>query len=219
MRSGNLSLRSSLIAILSAILIALLIRWTWVEAYRIPNSSMQPTLLAGDTIFVSKSAFGIRLPFLNEPLTSGRTPRRGEVILYEKSSFEQSQVFVRRVLAIAGDEISIRKGKVYLNQKPLTWAPGSETQDEFSCGKENDNYHVCWSATPLLDMKPIRVPEGSLFVLSDFRTALKTGDGIISLKSLRGTALRVWMSVEPKSLNPSFWFSRIRWGRLFQRIF
>ena len=65
-----------------AILIALTIRWLFLEAYVIPSGSMLPTLLINDHIFVNKLAYGIRVPFSKVWLLEIDKPERGEVIIF-----------------------------------------------------------------------------------------------------------------------------------------
>jgi signal peptidase I len=74
-------------AIGSAILIVLLINQFLLQAYRIPSESMVPTLLVGDRIFVDKMIFGPELVPGAVKLPSPRTPRRGEVIIFENPTY------------------------------------------------------------------------------------------------------------------------------------
>ena len=62
---------------LAAVLVALLLRGFVVEAFRIPSGSMVPTLLAGDHVFVSKLAYGVRVPFTHLRLVERGVPAAG----------------------------------------------------------------------------------------------------------------------------------------------
>lgn len=101
--------------VLIAAVAALLLRST-VQTYSIPSGSMSPTLEAGDHIVVTP----LGLPFLN------RSPQRGDVVVF-RSPMVSDEFFVKRVIAIPGDEIEIRDRDVMVNGRPLSepWiAPG-----------------------------------------------------------------------------------------------
>jgi len=106
-----------------AILIALLIRAFLFEAFKIPSGSMIPTLLVGDHIFVNKFVYGIRLPFIGYPLTTWRTPKRGEIIVFEfpgNDPKSKGKDFIKRVVAVAGDRVRLRDNVLYVNGEPVS---------------------------------------------------------------------------------------------------
>src|SRR5512141_1647015 len=63
------------------ILIVFLLRSFLVEPFKIPSSSMRPTLLVGDFILVNKFTYGIRLPVINAKIISINEPERGDVMV------------------------------------------------------------------------------------------------------------------------------------------
>ena len=67
------------------ILLVLLIRSFLYEPFRIPSDSMMPTLLDGDFIFVSKFAYGLRLPVLNTRIVELGSPQRGDVVVFRQA--------------------------------------------------------------------------------------------------------------------------------------
>ncbi len=101
----------------AAVLVALLVRAFVVEAFGIPSSSMAPTLLAGDHIFVSKLAYGVRIPFTHLRLLKLGAPRRGDVIVFE-SPRNRSMDVVKRVVGIPGDVVELREQVLYVNGVP-----------------------------------------------------------------------------------------------------
>jgi signal peptidase I len=101
-------------AVVAAVILALVLRAFVVEAFRIPSGSMAPTLLAGDQVFVSKLAYGVRIPFTHLRLLERGTPRRGDVIVFE-SPRERGVDVVKRVVGIPGDAIELREQVLYVN--------------------------------------------------------------------------------------------------------
>jgi signal peptidase I len=101
-------------AVLLAVLLALGLRAFVVEAYRIPSGSMAPTLLGGDHVFVSKLAYGVRLPLTHVRVLARRTPRRGDVIVFE-SPRQRGVDVVKRVVGVPGDVVELREQVLYVN--------------------------------------------------------------------------------------------------------
>ncbi len=75
-------LRENIETILSAILIALLIRIFLVEAYKIPSGSMIPTLIEGDHLLVNKFIYGVRIPIVGYKLPGFTSPERGDIVVF-----------------------------------------------------------------------------------------------------------------------------------------
>jgi signal peptidase I len=98
---------------LAAIPLACCTRAFVVEAFKIPGGSMAPTLLVGDHIFVSKSAYGAAIPFTRARLWTS-PPRRGEVVVFAFPE-HPNQDFVKRAIALPGDTLSTKGGHPSLN--------------------------------------------------------------------------------------------------------
>jgi len=103
------------------ILIVLLIRSFLFEPFRIPSDSMMPTLLDGDFIFVNKFAYGLRLPVVNRKIVPVGEPRRGDVIVFRLPS-DPSTNYIKRLVGLPGDHVSVRGRQVYINDKPMAVA-------------------------------------------------------------------------------------------------
>jgi signal peptidase I len=101
-----------------AVLIALGLRAFVIEAFKIPSSSMYPTLEIGDHIFVNKFIYGIRIPWTTTKFFQLRSPERGEVIVFIMPC-EPSRDFIKRVIAVAGDTVEVRCDVVYVNGKAI----------------------------------------------------------------------------------------------------
>src|SRR4051794_37844267 len=102
----------------AAVLIALALRAFVIEAFKIPSSSMYPTLEIGDHIFVNKFLYGIRIPWTNTKLFELRAPRRGEVIVFVQPC-EPDRDYIKRVVATAGETIEVRCNVVYVDGKAV----------------------------------------------------------------------------------------------------
>ena len=89
-----------------ALLVALVLRAFVVEAFRIPSSSMVPTLAVGDFLFVNKLAYGVRMPLADKLTAEWSQPARGDVIVFVYPC-ERSLDYIKRVVAVAGDIIDV----------------------------------------------------------------------------------------------------------------
>ncbi len=103
----------------AAVLIALGLRATVVEAFKIPSASMYPTLEIGDHIFVNKLAYGIRLPWSRTQLVSFQTPDRGDVIVFEQPCERPRRDYIKRVVALAGDTVEVRCNVLFVNARAV----------------------------------------------------------------------------------------------------
>ena len=101
-----------------AIVIALLLRAFVIEAFKIPSSSMYPTLEIGDHIFVSKFLYGVRIPFSEKKIFQVRPPKRGEVAVFLwPCNYERD--YIKRIVAVAGDTVEVRCDVLYVNGKAV----------------------------------------------------------------------------------------------------
>jgi signal peptidase I len=102
-------------------LLALLFMRAFVaEPYKIPSGSMIPTLLIGDHILVSKSSYDLRIPFTDIQVVKISDPRRGEVVVFKYPNYEQDpsregQFFIKRLIGLPGDRVSLDKGRISIN--------------------------------------------------------------------------------------------------------
>ncbi|GAB4175952.1 MAG: signal peptidase I [Wenzhouxiangellaceae bacterium] len=96
------------------LLLVLLFRSFVFEPFKIPSGSMQPSLLIGDFIVVSKFAYGLRLPVLHTKILDTGEPRRGEVFVF-RSVEEPGVNMIKRVIGLPGDTITYRNKKLYIN--------------------------------------------------------------------------------------------------------
>jgi signal peptidase I len=109
-------------ALLTAILIAFVIRSFIVEPFKIPSSSMVPTLLIGDHIFVNKFIYGLRPPFTKKHFFQFKTPARGEVVVFIYPE-DESKDYIKRVVGLPGDKIKFEGMDVIINGEKLKREP------------------------------------------------------------------------------------------------
>jgi len=124
------------------------IRTAVVEAYRIPSSSMEDTLLIGDFLMVNKFLYGIRTPdWIGIPFTGIgfdvphtripglRKPRRGDVIVF-KYPRDPSQNYIKRCVGLPGDTLEIRDKVLLINGEVIGDPPKAKYTDWRICPKE-----------------------------------------------------------------------------------
>jgi len=89
-----------------------------IEAFKIPSSSMYPTLEIGDHIFVNKFIYGLRIPYTSTKFLELRGPRRGEVIVFMQPC-QRERDYIKRVIATAGQTVEVRCDVVYVDGKAV----------------------------------------------------------------------------------------------------
>jgi len=98
----------------TAVLIALALRAFVVEAFKIPSSSMYPTLEINDHIFVNRFIYGARIPWTMTKLFSLASPKRGDVIVFNYPC-DPDRDYIKRVIATAGQSVEVRCNVVYVD--------------------------------------------------------------------------------------------------------
>jgi signal peptidase I len=100
--------------ILIAAILAMFIRTFIVQPFKIPSSSMFPTLKPGDRIFVSKFLYGAQVPFTDISLPEVRSPQLGDIVVF-LSPIEKKKYLVKRFIASGGQKLEIKKGNIFID--------------------------------------------------------------------------------------------------------
>jgi signal peptidase I len=174
-------------ALIFALILALIIRAFLIQAYRIPSSSMEDTLLKGDHILATKYNYGVTVPFATYKIFgSDIIPKRGDVIIF---TFPQNHEmdFVKRVVGLPGDTVAIINKKVFINGKE--YVQGHE--------KYTDPLIVDRGISVIRDNMPeTLIKKGNIFVMGDNRDQSYDSRfwGQLPLENVKGKALIIYFS-------------------------
>jgi signal peptidase I len=196
------------------ILAVLVLRSFLVEPFRIPSSSMMPTLLIGDFILVNKFSYGLRLPVLDKKIVDIGEPQRGDVVVFRYPR-DPSTDYIKRLIGLPGDHIAYRNKTLYINDEPQPQAPigyyegagsgarmtGAQMSRE-KLGAVEHSILIEPRAPDLpygcqvLAQGEVVVPAGHYFVMGDNRDNSNDSRcwGWVPEKNLVGKAFGIWMS-------------------------
>lgn len=99
------------------------------EPFKIPSSSMVPTLVVGDLILVNKFTYGIRLPIINKKIIDINNPQRGDVMVF-KYPKDTALDYIKRVVGVPGDKIVYKNKRLTVNGKKISYQPLPDYLDE-----------------------------------------------------------------------------------------
>ncbi|HEV7856963.1 MAG TPA: signal peptidase I, partial [Herminiimonas sp.] len=99
------------------------------EPFKIPSSSMVPTLQIGDLILVNKFTYGVRLPIINKKVIEVGDPQRGDVMVF-KYPENPSLDYIKRVVGIPGDTVTYRNKRLIINGEQVSYKPLPDYLDE-----------------------------------------------------------------------------------------
>lgn len=189
--------------VLWVVVITMVLRVSVAEAYRVEMSSMEDTLLPGDTVLGNKFLYGARLPLIGVRLPAIRHPKPGDIIVL-RHPVEIGQRLIKRVIAVEGQILEIRDKQLYVDNELVPLPEDGKFVDSrvLPMGVSNrDNYG------------PKIVPENSLFVMGDNRDISldSRGWGFASRDKVLGIAIIILYSWDHDPTKP-FW-KRIRWNR------
>lgn len=208
--------------------IFIFIRVFIIQTFTIISGSMENTLLIGDFLVLSKSAYGATIPFTHRHLPGYSAPARNDIVVF-KSHHESPQIdLVKRLVGLPGDTLSMRGGVLFLNGAPREEPYLKRTEGEAFDGNDP---RMDWQKSYLVDSVraepyfptrdnwgPIVVPSASYFMMGDNREQSLDSRywGFVPKRDLLGRAVSLYFSYD-KDVEGSF-FHHIRWHRSGQRL-
>ncbi|MGD0466446.1 MAG: signal peptidase I [Gammaproteobacteria bacterium] len=195
--------------------VVLLLRTFLVEPYRIPSSSMKPTLVEGDFILVNKYKYGLRLPIIHKKILSIGKVNRGEIIIFWQES--SKKILIKRVIGLPGDHIVYKDQNLYINNALIDMKDsGIAGHDAVSHRKteilsQNVQHDIYVNPNNIRAYKfdNIVVGKDSYFVMGDNRDNSNDSRfwGLVSEQDILGKAFFTWFSFDWE--NKVFRFDRI----------
>ena len=227
-----------------ALIIAVIIRSLLIQPFYIPSSSMEPTLLVGDRLFVTKYSYGYSrhsFPF-SPPLLKQRIlfsePKRGDVVVF-KTPADNRTDYIKRLIGLPGDKIQFIDSNLYINNSEVIKSRLSK-KNIIYCGNTvidvytfqeklpNGRSHITvyLKNFPFQNTDMFDVPDNHYFFLGDNRDCSKdsrflTSVGYVHKNNLVGKAQFIFFSSD-KSIGSFFafwkWHDSIRFNRFFKKI-
>ena len=188
-------------AIITALILALLIRAYIIQAFKIPSGSMIPTLVIGDHILVNKFLYGTKIPFSETMVLEFTKPEKGDIIVF-KYPEDPARDFIKRVVAVEGDVVESKNKAIYVN--------GKQTSEPYT--QHTDNSIRPMGIEPRDNFGPLIVPRNKYFVMGDNRDQSYDSRywGYVDRKDIKGKALILYWSWDSKNN----WVRFARIGRL-----
>jgi len=227
-----------------ALVIAIIIRSLLIQPFYIPSSSMEPTLLVGDRLFVTKYSYGYSkhsFPF-SPPIFKGRIiskkPKRGDIVVF-KTPADNRTDYIKRLIGLPGDRVQFIDSNLYINNSEIIKSRISKN-DKIYCGKKNIDVFTFEELLPnekkhntvylknysFQNSDLFIIPEDHYFFLGDNRDCSKdsrflTSVGYVHKDNLIGKAQFIFFSSD-KSIGSIFsfwkWNKSIRFNRFFKKI-
>lgn len=184
------------------LLLVLITRSFIIEPFRIPSSSLEPTLQIGDFVAVNKFIYGIRLPVIEKKIINISTPKRGDIVVFRWPPNPKFD-FIKRVIGLPGDEIRYENKQFFINGLAVQLTP-----TELSFAKQDNNFkefieylpektHHIYQRNDVSAFDfAVKVPKGHYLVIGDNRddSADSRFWGFVPDAYLRGKAFITWIS-------------------------
>ena len=227
-----------------ALIIALIIRSFLFQPFYIPSSSMEPNLLIGDRLFVTKYTYGYSkhsLPFspnFFDDRIFEKSPKRGDVIVF-KTPADNRTDYIKRLIGLPGDKIQIKNNNLYLNDNKIEKRKISNSINIY-CGNENIDVNFFQETLPngrsytavyrndgtMVNSDLYIVPQNHYFFMGDNRDCSKdsrylSSVGYVKFENLVGEAKLIFFSNDIKKgtfIKFWKWKKSLRTERFFRKI-
>lgn len=207
-------------------LLFLVIRTFVIQTWTVISGSMESTLLVGDFLVLSKSAYGATIPGTAVTLPGYSDPERGDIVVFR--GHHEPIDLVKRLVGVPGDTLQMRDGVLYLNGEPQTEPYAVHTDPD------TDGFHpwMEWQLEYLTDPSraaryrptrdswgPIAVPPGHYFVMGDNRDQSLDSRywGFVPASAIKGKAVMLYFSWDRNASGIPL-VGHVRWGRVGDRI-
>ena len=229
--------------IIEALLIALVFRTVLYHPFNIPSGSMEPTLLIGDYLFVSKFSYGysrysfpIDLSFIDGRIWEGDGPERGDIAVFRPPR-EPGTDYIKRIVGLPGDRIQMIEGVLHINGEAVEREPAGEWTGEGRFGsatgikqyRETLPNGVSYITLDMTENGPgdntrvYEVPPDNYFLMGDNRDNSQDSRfingtvGFVPAENLIGRADIIFFSVEQGTRAWEIW--RWPWSVRSDRLF
>ncbi len=227
-----------------ALIIAIIIRSLIIQPFYIPSSSMEPTLLIGDRIFVTKYSYGFSkhsFPFspnFSDNRFFSKKPEQGDLVVF-KTPADNRTDYIKRLIGLPGDEIQFVEGDILINKKKIL-RKETKISQAIKCGNYNLETKIFIETLPngvkymaaynkngtLQNTKKFKVPQDHYFLMGDNRDCSKDSRflddvGYVKNLNLVGKARIIFFSNDTKKSSLlKFWNLRdsFRFERTFQGL-
>jgi signal peptidase I len=175
----------------------------------IPSGSMHPNLLEGDVVFVNRLAFNVKVPLTDVVIAETGEPQRGDVVTF--SSPKDGTRLIKRVIALPGDVVEIRKGALVINGVKSEYEVVGKSYETLASGDAVESVRLSEKIgnamhevqfLPQVDVNrsfgPVTVPAGQFMMLGDNRDNSQDSRviGLVPRELLIGRAERVLVSAD-----------------------
>lgn len=190
--------------VVTAVILALILRAFVVQTFRIPSGSMENTLLIGDFLVVNKFIYGIKVPFTDTRLPGIREPRCGDIIVFQYPNPDpraRKENYVKRCVGVPGDIVELRDNALYINNERIE-------EDYIKLVNPRPAVRV-----PQANFGPVKVPQNALFMLGDNRNCSADSRvwSFLDIGLAKGKAVVIYWSWDNVR-------KRLRFDRMFRLI-
>ncbi len=196
--------------LLIAAVLAIIVRMFIVQPFKIPSTSMYPTLQVGDRIFVNEFLYGSKLPWSDKRLPKIRDPKRGDIIVFVSTTdpdfpepkednvrilghiyfnkvrklpfWYSKRYLVKRLIGLPGETLEIRDGSIYINGEAVEKPLSIKSFHYFNAGEFGQ------------EGQPVNIPEGHYFMMGDNSNNSVDSRfwGFVPMKNIVGKVFTIW---------------------------
>jgi len=208
-------------------LLFLVIRTFVIQTWTVISGSMEDTLLVGDFLVLSKSAYGATVPGTDFTLPGYTTPSFGHIVVFR--GHHEPIDLVKRLVGTPGDTIAMRAGQLLVNGTPQQEPYVVRTDPGTDAYHPSMDWQNSFLADPasVRDYRPTRdnwgpliVPPDNFFVMGDNRDQSLDSRywGFVPMDAIKGKAVVLYFSWDRNTTSSIPVFGHVRWGRVGDRI-